>query len=64
MWMLYAKEKTDKRFYPMDYNAGHKVINKIFATMFNDKEAEKLRTELQSLHDLNDGWLFELRRCG
>ena len=51
-----------KRFLPMDYNAGTVVINLIYATIFTEKEADKLRTEIPALEELNSGWKFEVRK--
>ena len=58
---IYAKEPGSTRFAPMDWRAGHQVINVIFATIFNASEAAKIRAELPELHKQNTGWRFELR---
>ena len=62
--MLYAKGPSDKRFSPIDWASGNQVINKMFATMFNEETTEKLRGDLPALHEANPGWTFELRKCG
>ena len=61
MFRIYAKMPEKKRFLPMDYNAGTVVINLIYATIFTEKEADKLRTEIPALEKLNSGWKFEVR---
>ena len=62
--MLYAKGPSDKRFAPIDWASGNQVINKMFATMFNEEKTAKLREDLPALTEANPGWTFELRKCG
>lgn len=62
--MLYAKGPSDKRFAPIDWQSGNQVINKMFATMFNEENTAKLRGDLPALTEANPGWIFELRKCG
>tara|TARA_R110000824_G_scaffold41329_8_gene123038 strand:+ start:317 stop:511 length:195 start_codon:yes stop_codon:yes gene_type:complete len=61
MFRLYAKIPGKKRFLPMDYNSGSVVINLIYATIFSEVEADKLRKEIPILEDINPGWKFQLR---
>lgn len=62
--MLNAKGPSDKRFAPIDWASGNQVINKMFATMFNEETTAKLREDLPALTEANPGWTFELRKCG
>jgi|TARA_Y100000310_G_C20439998_1_gene695620 hypothetical protein len=61
MFRLYAKIPGKKRFLPMDYNAGSVVINLIYATIFSEVEATKLKEEIPTLEEINPGWKFEVR---
>ena len=61
MFRLYAKTPGKKRFAPMDYNSGSVVVNLIYATIFSQVEATKLKKEIPILEDINPGWKFELR---
>lgn len=63
-YMLYAKGPNANRFNPIDWKSGNQVINKMFATMFSEENAAKLREDLPALHEANPGWKFELRKCG
>ena len=63
-YMLYAKGPNDKRFAPIEWASGNQVINKMFATMFNEETTRKLREDLPALTEANPGWKFELRKCG
>jgi len=38
MYRLYIKLPTDKRFKPVDWNAGTQVGNLIYATLFTEAE--------------------------
>lgn len=60
---LYAKSPGDKRYSPMDYNAGHQVINLMFATLFSPEETQRLEAELPKLHKENPGWKFMIRKA-
>ncbi len=60
---LYAKTPDAKRFRPMDYNAGATVTNLIYATLFSPEETQRLRAELPALHEINPGWIFEIRQA-
>jgi len=58
---LYAKESGASRFRPVDWSSGATVINLIYATLFPEGEAKRLRESLPELADLNPGWAFEVR---
>lgn len=62
MHRLYAKRSWEKRYRPMDYNAGTLAGNLIHATLFNPEETEQLRSELPALHEQNPAWIFQLRK--
>ncbi len=61
MYRLYAKLPNAKRFAPMDYNRGVTVGNLIYATLFSQAEADKLRAELADIEVINPGWKFQVR---
>jgi len=42
MYRLYIKLPTDKRFKPVDWNAGTQVGNLIYATLFTEAERDRL----------------------
>lgn len=63
MLMIYGKYKSDKRFAPMDMNSGSPVSNKMYATMYNDKEKDRLENQLLNLMINNPDWKFEVRSC-
>ena len=45
----------------MDYNRGVTVGNLIYATLFSQAEADKLRAELADIEVINPGWKFQVR---
>jgi hypothetical protein len=59
--MLYAKPPEATRFHPMNMNEGVVVINKLYATIFNESQAETMREDIPQLKKMNVGWEFELR---
>ena len=61
MFILYAKTPEKKRFYPMDYNNGTVVSNRIRATLFSQSESEQIKKDIPTLEDINPGWKFEIR---
>ena len=63
MLMIYGKYKTDKRFSPMDMNMGQPVRNKIYATMYDDGQKDRLEMSLKTLNTENPDWEFELRKA-
>lgn len=63
MLMIYGKYKTDKRFSPMDMNMSQPVRNKIYATMYDDGQKDRLERSLKTLNTENPDWEFELRKA-
>ena len=53
-----------KRFKAMDMVRGVQVGNLFYATFFDAVETEKIRQDLPILHDINPGWIFEIRKAG
>ena len=48
----------------MDMVRGVQVGNLFYATFFDAVETEKIRQDLPILHDINPGWIFEIRKAG
>lgn len=61
MYRLYAKLPNAKRFAPMDYSRGVTVGNLMYATLFSQAEAAKLKAELADIEAINPGWSFQVR---
>jgi hypothetical protein len=58
---IYGKEKSKKKFSPMDYNAGKLTGNLIYATMFYEPEWEKLNKAVEFMNEKNPDMVFEVR---
>lgn len=62
MLIIYAKHKDSSTFRPMDMTEGVPVTNKIYATVYDDDQKDRLEHLLTKLHEDNKDWKFELRR--
>lgn len=61
MLMIYGKHKDSRFFLPMDMTNGVPVTKKIYATVYEDSQKEKLKSLVETLHKDNKDWKFEIR---
>jgi len=59
MKRLYAKQKGNKQFKPVDWKSGRQVTNLIYASIFTEEESPKVLAEAVNLN--SDIFDFELR---
>ena len=61
-WILYAKFPNQKRFAPVDWREGVQVVNRIYATTFNNEERAVVQKDLE--HPLNASTKWDWRKAG
>lgn len=61
MLMIYAKHHGSSRFYPMDMSEGVPVKNKLYASVFDNSDRDRLETACRELKEENKDWDFEVR---
>lgn len=61
-YIIYGSYNGGK-FKMMDMNEGIQVNRRIYATMYPKERVAQLKSELDKLEKLNEGWKFEIRKA-
>jgi hypothetical protein len=59
--MLYGKERKAKQFRPFNMRENKFEINLFNASIFYERDLEKLETEKNYMNDHNPEYIFEIR---
>lgn len=62
MYLIYAKHRSDNKFRPMDMTLGCPTSKLMYATMYDEKDKDKLDSLVRELSNENKDWSFELRK--